>query len=53
LKADVKKLVLFHHAPQRKDGDVIKIIILCEDLIKNKNSNLGIEAAKENSAFVL
>ncbi len=53
LKADVKKLILFHHAPQRKDSDVIKIIILCEALIKNKNSNLGIEAAKENSAFVL
>ncbi len=53
LKANVKKLVLFHHAPERKDSDIIKIIILCQDLIKKSNSNLEIEAAKENSVFVL
>ena len=53
LKANVKKLVLFHHAPERKDSDVVEITIFCQDLIKRKNSNLEIEAAKENSVLVL
>jgi len=53
LNAHAKKLILFHHAPERKDSDVIKATILCQDLIKKKDSNLEIEAAKENSVFVL
>lgn len=53
LKANVKKLVLFHHAPERKDSDVVEITILCQDLIEKKNSHLEIEAAKENSVLVL
>lgn len=53
LKAHVKKLILFHHAPERKDSDVIKMVILCRELIKERNSELQIEAAKENSAFEL
>ena len=53
LSANVKKLVLFHHAPERKDSDIIKMTILCQDLIRKKNSNLEIEAAKENSVLVL
>ena len=53
LKAHVKKLILFHHAPLRKDSDLVKIMILCQDLIRKRNSNLEIEAAKENSVSVL
>jgi phosphoribosyl 1,2-cyclic phosphodiesterase len=53
LNAHAKKLLLFHHAPERKDSDVIKITILCQDLAKKKDSNLEIEAAKENSVFLL
>ena len=53
LKANVKKLVLFHHAPERKDSDMIKLTILCQDLIKEKNADLEIETAKENSVLVL
>jgi len=53
LEANVKKLVLFHHAPERKDSDMIKLTILCQDLIKGKNVDLEIEAAKENSVLVL
>ena len=53
LSANVKKLVLFHHAPERKDSDVMKMTILCQDLIKEKNSNMEIEAAKENSILIL
>jgi phosphoribosyl 1,2-cyclic phosphodiesterase len=53
VKARVKKLILFHHAPERKDSDVVKMVILCQELIKEKDSELQIEAAKENSAFEL
>jgi len=53
LRSNVKKLVLFHHAPERKDSDMIKLTILCQDLIKRKNVDLEIEAAKENSVLVL
>ena len=53
LSANAKKLVLFHHAPERKDSDVIKMTILCQDLAKKNDSNLEIEAAKEDSSLVL
>jgi len=53
LKAHVKKLILFHHAPERKDSDVIKMVIQCQDLVKEKDKALQIEAAKENSVFEL
>ena len=53
IKAEVKKLVLFHHAPERKDSDLVKIVIICQDLIKEKGIGLDIEAARENSVFVL
>jgi phosphoribosyl 1,2-cyclic phosphodiesterase len=53
LKAHVKKLILFHHAPERTDSDMIKMVILCQDLIREKDAALQIEAAKENSSFEL
>lgn len=53
VKARVKKLILFHHAPERKDSDLIKMVIVCQELINEKGSELCIEAAKENSTFEL
>jgi ribonuclease BN (tRNA processing enzyme) len=53
VKARVKKLILFHHAPERKDSDVIKMVILCQELIKERDPELKIEAAKENSTIEL
>lgn len=53
LKANVKKLILFHHAPERKDSDMVKMVIQCQDLVKEKESALQIEAAKESSSFEL
>jgi len=46
IRAQVKKLVLFHHAPKRKDSDLVKIAILCQDLIKEKGISLDIEVAR-------
>ena len=51
--ANVKRLILFHHDPSRTDPEVKAIKILCEDLAKKRNSNMTIEAAKENSVLDL
>jgi len=53
IRANVKKLVLFHHAPERKDSDVREITTFCQEVLKKKNSDLEIEAARENSVLVL
>jgi phosphoribosyl 1,2-cyclic phosphodiesterase len=51
LSAQVKRLILFHHAPERRDSDIVKMVIFCQDLLKEKGSDLQLEAAKENSTF--
>ncbi len=53
LLADVKKLILFHHAPERKDADLIKAVLHCQEIIMEKDASLEVEAAKEGSGFVL
>jgi phosphoribosyl 1,2-cyclic phosphodiesterase len=52
-EAHVKKLVLFHHAPEKKDSDIIKIAMLCQDSVSKRDSSLEVEPAKENSVLVL
>ena len=52
-KAQVKRLILFHHDPARKDSEVTAIKIQCQDLAVKKNLPLIIDAAKETDAFVL
>jgi len=53
VQANVGKLILFHHDPSRKDPEVTAIKTRCEQLAKEKNSNLVIEAAKEESELAL
>ena len=48
-KADVKRLILFHHDPYRTDQELTAIKVLCEDLAKKINSTMIIEVAKEES----
>ena len=52
-RAKVKKLVLFHHDPSRKDPEVRAIKSQCEKLAKERNSSMIIEAAKEASELKL
>ena len=52
-KAEVKRLILFHHDPSRKDPEVSTIQKNCRGLAKKKNSSLVIDAAKEDSEFDL
>ncbi|MFH1487333.1 MAG: MBL fold metallo-hydrolase [Pseudomonadota bacterium] len=46
-RAEVKKLILFHHDPSRTDPEVKAIKVMCEDLAKKENADMIIEAAKE------
>jgi phosphoribosyl 1,2-cyclic phosphodiesterase len=52
-RANVEKLVLFHHDPTRKDPEVTAIKVMCEDLAGKKDSGMIIEAAKERSELNL
>jgi len=53
LKARTKQLLLFHHAPARKDAEVAAIIERCSDLAVEGNHDIVIDAAKEGSEFTL
>jgi phosphoribosyl 1,2-cyclic phosphodiesterase len=52
-KANIKKLILFHHDPSRTDAEVASIKALCEDLAGKRNSRVLVEAAREGSEAVL
>ncbi|MFP4364267.1 MAG: MBL fold metallo-hydrolase [Spirochaetia bacterium] len=51
-KAAVKKLLLFHHDPNRSDEDILKLEDLYFPRIKNK-TDVDVEFAKEGMEFVL
>lgn len=53
LQAHAKRLMLFHHAPARKDGDVAAVIERCHDIASENGHDIIIDAAKEGSEFVL
>jgi len=53
VEAHAKRLILFHHAPARKDEDVDAIIARCNHLAEANNHDIIIEAAKEGSDFTL
>ena len=52
-RARVKQLVLFHHDPSRTDHEVKAIKVLCEDLAKKRDSDMTIQAAKEDTELEL
>ncbi|MBN2124721.1 MAG: MBL fold metallo-hydrolase [Deltaproteobacteria bacterium] len=52
-EAHVKKLVLFHHDPSRKDPEVTAIKVLCEDLARKHDADMIIEAAREEGELTL
>ncbi|MBW1782016.1 MAG: MBL fold metallo-hydrolase [Deltaproteobacteria bacterium] len=53
LKAHARRLILFHHAPARKDADVAAIIERCNGLAAQIKRDIIVEAAKEGSEFTL
>jgi phosphoribosyl 1,2-cyclic phosphodiesterase len=52
-EAGVKKLILFHHDPSRTDGQVARIQEECAEMAKERNSDLVVEAAREESEICL
>jgi phosphoribosyl 1,2-cyclic phosphodiesterase len=53
LESHVKRLVLFHHDPSRKDPEVVSFINHCKDLAHKKKGDIAIDAAQEGSELTL
>ena len=53
LESHVKRFVLFHHDPSRKDPEVVSFKNHCEDLANKKKVDIAIDAAKEGSELIL
>ncbi len=51
LESHVKRLILFHHDPSRKDPEVSFIKAHCEEIAKKNNADIIIDAAKEESTL--
>jgi len=51
-KANVKKLVLFHHDPNRSDDELSKLENHYKNILKDK-SNMEIECAREGTEYIL
>jgi ribonuclease BN (tRNA processing enzyme) len=52
-KACVKKLILFHHDPARKDPEVDNILKHCQNLAKHRNLRFEIDSAREGHELIL
>ncbi len=52
-QAHVKKLILFHHDPSRKDHEVTSIVKHCHEYASQKDSNLIINAAEEGGELII
>jgi phosphoribosyl 1,2-cyclic phosphodiesterase len=53
MKSRTKRLILFHHAPARKDEDVAAVIERCRHVVAENGCDIVIDAAKEGSDFTL
>lgn len=53
LRAHAKRLILFHHAPARKDPEVTAIVANCQDLATERSADVVVEAAREGSELIL
>lgn len=51
LAANVKKLIFFHHDPERTDGQLDQILSFYQERLKEKNLNIRIEMAREGTEF--
>jgi phosphoribosyl 1,2-cyclic phosphodiesterase len=52
-KSHVKRLILFHHDPTRKDREVVSLKNACEQLAQKDKINLVVDAAKEGSVLTV
>lgn len=52
-EADVKRLVLFHHDPWRKDREISRMVVRCQELLGNKQPFITVTAAQEDTTLVV
>jgi len=52
-EAHVKKLILFHHDPSRKDPEIASIVTHCRELADRNNAEIIIDAAEEGSELLI
>jgi phosphoribosyl 1,2-cyclic phosphodiesterase len=53
LDAEVEKLVLFHHRPERSDDEVDQCVSTCRALVESKGARLEVVAAAEGMSLVI
>ena len=53
IKSHVKKIILFHHDPSRKDPEVLALTNRCRELARINKADIEIDAAKEGSELTL
>jgi len=53
VKAHARQLILFHHAPSRKDEELAAIVERCRHVTGAEGHGILIDAAKEGSEFTL
>jgi ribonuclease BN (tRNA processing enzyme) len=49
IEAEVKRLVLFHHDPWRKDKEVEVMVERCKEILDKAGAPIPIEGAREGS----
>ncbi len=52
-RAEVGRLVLFHHDPARTDAELKAFELLCRDLVEKRKWDLAVEAAREDAEIRL
>jgi hypothetical protein len=53
MEAEVERLVLFHHRPERTDDEVDRCLEACRTLVKSRGSRLEIVAAAEGMSLTV
>lgn len=52
-RAGVRRLILFHHDPSRKDPDTAAIEHLCRRMAENRRIEMAVDAAREEGEYTL
>jgi ribonuclease BN (tRNA processing enzyme) len=51
LEAEVERLLLFHHRPERTDDEVDRCVDHCRELVARRGGRLDVIAAAEGMSF--
>jgi phosphoribosyl 1,2-cyclic phosphodiesterase len=53
LDADVQRLVLFHHHPERTDAAVSEQVAVCQKRVRERGARLEVLAAEEGTTLTV